>query len=102
MSAALDHPLHAAVGPVLTPAWSDRLAALDRGQRLKLAIGAAILLIVAIAAVVLARQPDWRVLYANLGDKDGGAVVAQLAQMNIPYKYTEGGGAVLVPSDKVH
>ncbi|MBQ1763213.1 MAG: flagellar M-ring protein FliF, partial [Aquincola sp.] len=30
------------------------------------------------------------------------AVVAQLAQMNVPYRYTEGGNAILVPADKVH
>ena len=48
------------------------------------------------------RQPDWRVLYASLNDKDGGAIVAQLSQMNVPYKYTEGGQAIMVPSDKVH
>ena len=28
--------------------------------------------------------------------------MAQLAQMNVPYKYTEGGQAIMVPSDKVH
>jgi flagellar M-ring protein FliF len=42
------------------------------------------------------------VLYANLPEKDGGAIIAQLTTMNVPYKYTEGGGAILVPADKVH
>lgn len=69
---------------------------------MRLAVGAVVLVAIAIAAIVLGRQPDWRVLYANLSDKDGGAVVAQLATMNVPYKYSEGGGAVMVPSDKVH
>ena len=41
-------------------------------------------------------------LFANLPDKDGGAVVAQLSQMNVPYKFAEGGTAILVPGDKVH
>ncbi len=75
---------------------------MDRGQRMRLAVGAAVLIAVAVTAIVLGRQPDWRVLYANLADKDGGAVVAQLATMNIPYKYSDGGGAVMVPADKVH
>ena len=75
---------------------------MDRGQRMRLAVGAAVLIAVAVAAIVIGRQPDWRVLYANLGDKDGGAVIAQLATMNVPYKYAEGGGAVMVPADKVH
>ena len=50
----------------------------------------------------MGRQPDYRVLFSNLGDKDGGAVVAQLSQMNVPYKYSEGGGAILIPAERVH
>jgi flagellar M-ring protein FliF len=50
----------------------------------------------------MGRQAEWRVLYSNLADKDGGAVIAQLSTLNIPYKYTEGGGAILVPADRVH
>ncbi|MDF1485773.1 flagellar basal-body MS-ring/collar protein FliF [Ramlibacter sp. H39-3-26] len=82
--------------------WAQRLAALDRGQRLRLGIGAALLVALAILAVALTRQPDYRVLFANLSDKDGGAIIAQLTQMNVPYKYTEGGGAILVPGERVH
>lgn len=78
------------------------LARMDQGQKLKLGLGALALLAVALALFFMGRQADWRVLYANLGDKDGGAVVAQLSQMNIPYQYTEGGGAIMVPADKVH
>ncbi|MDM0089788.1 MULTISPECIES: flagellar basal-body MS-ring/collar protein FliF [unclassified Variovorax] len=100
MSAVAELPAAALSAP---PApWAGRLAALDRRQRMRLAVGAVVLVAIAIAAIVLGRQPDWRVLYANLSDKDGGAVVAQLATMNVPYKYSEGGGAVMVPSDKVH
>ena len=78
------------------------LASMNAGQKMKLGVGALALLAVALALFFMSRQPDWRVLYANLGDKDGGAVVAQLTQMNVPYKYTEGGGAIMVPADKVH
>ena len=41
-------------------------------------------------------------LYANLSDKDGGAVIAQLSQMNVPYRMSEGGAAILVPAAQVH
>lgn len=50
----------------------------------------------------MGRQAEWRVLYSNLADKDGGAVIAQLTTMNVPYKYAEGGGAIMVPADRVH
>jgi flagellar M-ring protein FliF len=49
-----------------------------------------------------ARQPDYRVLFSNLSDRDGGAVVGALAQMNVPYRFTDLGGVIMVPADKVH
>ncbi len=63
--------------------------------------------VAAVAAVMAAvwmwgQQPDYRVLFSNFSDRDGGAIVAELEKMNIPYKYAEGGGAVLVPADRVH
>jgi len=86
----------------VAPSWTQKLAELDRSQKIKLALGMALLVLVALAGTFMTRQADWKVLYANLSDKDGGAVVAQLAQMNVPYKYSEGGGAIMVPSERVH
>ncbi|MDP1996713.1 MAG: flagellar basal-body MS-ring/collar protein FliF [Gallionella sp.] len=48
------------------------------------------------------QTPDYRVLYSNLSDRDGGAIIESLQQMNIPYKFAEGGGALLVASNQVH
>jgi flagellar M-ring protein FliF len=48
------------------------------------------------------RAPEYKVLYSNLSDRDGGAIVTALQQANIPYKLSEGGGAIMVPSDQVH
>jgi len=102
MSAA-NLPLAASpTGTALASPWTVKLVGMEPRLRLRMAIGAVVLVAVAVMAVMFARQPDWRVLYANLGDKDGGLVIAQLATMNVPYKYAEGGGAVLVPADKVH
>jgi len=85
-----------------TVTLNQRLSGLESGQRMRLAFGALVILAIVIGGVVMGSKPDWRVLYANLADKDGGAIVAQLSQMNIPYKHTEGGSAILVPADKVH
>jgi flagellar M-ring protein FliF len=57
---------------------------------------------IGVVGLVMGRQAEWRVLYANLADKDGGAIVAQLTTLNVPYKYADGGGAILVPADKVY
>ncbi|MEQ1675026.1 MAG: flagellar basal-body MS-ring/collar protein FliF, partial [Candidatus Nitrotoga sp.] len=48
------------------------------------------------------QTPDYRLLYSNLSDRDGGAIIESLQQMNIPYKFAEGGGALLVASNQVH
>ncbi|MGQ0709284.1 MAG: flagellar basal-body MS-ring/collar protein FliF [Rhodoferax sp.] len=85
-----------------SPSLVQRVAALDRGQRMRLALGVVLFVAIAVAGLVMGRQAEWRVLYANLADKDGGTVVAQLATLNVPYKYTEGGSAILVPADRVH
>ena len=78
--------------------WLDQLRA---NPRLPLMIGASFA-VAAIAAMWLwSRTPDYGVLYSNLSDRDGGAIIASLQQMNIPYKFTEGGGALLVAANKV-
>ena len=69
----------------------------------------AILMVAGAAAIAVAvgtwlwsSTPEYRVLYSNVSDRDGGAVVAALTQMNVPYKIAEGGGAILVPAAQVH
>ncbi|MBL8365323.1 MAG: flagellar M-ring protein FliF [Comamonas sp.] len=99
MSAVAQVPM---TPPAAAPAWMQRFSALDRTQRLRLGLGVVLLVAAAIAAVVMGRQQDYRVLFSNLSDKDGGAIIAQLSQMNVPYRHTEGGGAIMVPSDRVH
>lgn len=86
----------------VNPTLGQRLSALDQGQRIRLALGVALFVAIAVVGLVMGRQAEWRVLYSNLADKDGGAVIAQLTTMNVPYKYTEGGGAIMVPADRVH
>lgn len=86
----------------VNPTIGQRLAAMDQGQRMRLALGVLLFVAIGIVGLVMGRQAEWRVLYSNLADKDGGAVIAQLSTLNVPYKYTEGGGAILVPADRVH
>ena len=88
--------------PVATPGWLQRFSSLDRAARIRLGMGLVLFVLMVAAAAYFAGRPDYRVLFANLSDKDGGAVVAQLAQMNVPYKYTEGGGAIMVPADRIY
>jgi len=86
----------------INPSLSQRFAGLDQSQRLRIGLGLALFIAIGIIGLMMGRQAEWRVLYANLADKDGGAIVAQLTTMNIPYKHADGGGAILVPADKVY
>lgn len=81
---------------------SARLAKLPPRSKFNLGAGIAALIGVVLALVVWNHQGDYKVLYANLSDKDGGAIIAQLSQMNIPYRHSEGGAAILVPASQVH
>ena len=71
------------------------------GRNFVLALGAAAVMAVMAGVWMWSQQPDYRVLFSNFNDRDGGAIVASLQQMNVPYKYAEGGGAILVPANQV-
>ena len=87
---------------VVSPGLLARLGGLSLKNQISLILG---LTAVAGLAMMLAawnNNSDYKVLYANLSDKDGGAIIAQLSQMNVPYRHADGGAAILVPSSKVH
>ncbi|MFC5381502.1 flagellar basal-body MS-ring/collar protein FliF [Aquipuribacter nitratireducens] len=46
--------------------------------------------------------PAYGPLFTGMSSSDGGAVVQQLQAAGVPYKLTDGGATVLVPSDQVY
>ena len=82
--------------------FGERLATLPGRSKFAAALGVAALVGVVLAMTMWKSQGDYKVLYANLSDKDGGAILAQLSQMNIPYRHADGGAAILVPAGQVH
>lgn len=71
-------------------------------QKLGLLVAAAASIALVAGLWMWGQTPDYKLLYSNLSDRDGGAIIEVLQQQNIPYKFAEGGGALLVPSDMVH
>jgi len=71
-------------------------------QKVVLLVGVAAAVAIAVAFVSWARAPDYKVLFSNVADRDGGAIISALQQINVPYRMSEGGGAILVPSDRVY
>jgi flagellar M-ring protein FliF len=84
------------------PAAQTVFGALPMRNKMMLGVGVAALAAVIAVAAMWARTPDYRVLFSNLSDRDGGSVVAALSQMNMPYKFSDVGGVIMVPADKVH
>lgn len=79
--------------------WINRLRA---NPKIPLMVAGAAAVAIVVALVLWAKSPDYRTLYSNLADQDGGAIVTQLTQMNIPYRFSDNGSAIEVPADKVH
>jgi flagellar M-ring protein FliF len=65
-------------------------------------VAVAMLVAVGVGSWLWSSAPDYKLLYANVSDRDGGAIIAALAQANVPYKVAEGGNAILVPARQVH
>ncbi|SHG44780.1 flagellar basal-body MS-ring/collar protein FliF [Massilia sp. CF038] len=72
------------------------------GKNIVLGVGIAVVLAIMAGVFMWSQKPEYRVLFANVSDQDGGAITAQLDQMAIPYKFSEGGGAIMVAADRVH
>jgi flagellar M-ring protein FliF len=83
------------------PAGAGLLARLSPRARALMVLATAGVVAIVSAAWLWSASPSYSVLFTNLSDRDGGAVIAQLSQMNVPYRNADG-GTILVPADKVH
>lgn len=84
------------------PTILQLLLDLNPQQKMGLMVAVAATIAVLVGLWIWGQTPDYRVLYSNLSDRDGGAIIESLQQQNIPYKFAEGGGALLVPANLVH
>lgn len=82
--------------------FSDRIKGLPLAQKAILGGGAIFLLLVILFTSFSGMKDDYKILFSNVEEKDSAAIVASLQQMNVPYKFTEGGGAITVPAKIVH
>ena len=76
-----------------------RVTSLSRPVQIAAASG---FIALAVGAALYMSEPSYKVLFSNIGDKDGGAIVSALDKLNVPHKFSDNGGAILVPADKVH
>ena len=100
-AAGIDTPEAAGAGNPLARAGAA-LARLSNQQKVLLIVSLAAVIALVVTAVMVFRQGDYRVLFSNIGERDGGAIIAALEQMNVPYRFSESGSAILVPDGRVH
>ncbi len=80
----------------------DQLAELSTEKKLGLMVAAAAIIAIIAGAWMWSQTPDYRVLYSNVSDQDGGEIISALQQMNIPYRFNQGGGSILIASNQIH
>ena len=84
------------------PASFLNMARSQNGRRIMMMLGAAAVIAAMIGLVLWGQRPEYKVLFSNFSDRDGGAIVTSLQAANVPYQFAEGGNTILVPADKVH
>jgi flagellar M-ring protein FliF len=72
------------------------------GRNILIGGAVAVALAIVVALWLWTQQVDYKVLFSNYSDRDGGAITASLDQMGVKYKFSEGGNAILVPAEQVH
>ena len=71
-------------------------------QRTLALIGVAVLAVALIGLSAWLSRPQFSPLYTDLAPADASAIVDQLTAQGVAYELTNGGGTVMVPSDKVY
>lgn len=92
-----------APAPARTPVESvQAFAKTPMGKNFLRGLGVAALIAIGVALYMWNQPPEYKVLFSNFTDRDGGAITASLDQLGIKHKFSEGGGAILVPTEQVH
>ncbi len=77
-------------------------ARLNNRQKVLFMVAIAAVIALLVVAALMFRQSEFKILFSNVTERDGGAVIAALEQMNVPYKFNDSGSAILVPANRVH
>ncbi|MBL8463890.1 MAG: flagellar M-ring protein FliF, partial [Thauera sp.] len=80
----------------------QNLAALSQRQKIAGAVAVALAIALVAGSLLWNRAPEYAVLFSNLDERDGGQIIAELQQRNIPYRMSPTGHAILVPQARVH
>ena len=83
-------------------AQAHGFGALPPLRQVALLLGVALSVALGVAVAIWSQTPNYSLLYGNLSDKDLSQVTASLERAGIEYKIERGGGAIMVPAEKVY
>jgi flagellar M-ring protein FliF len=75
---------------------------LGLNQRVSVILATLVLLGGLIGVALWSSRPDYSLLYGKLDEGEAAKVIAALDEAKVPYEISRGGGAIMVPSDKVY
>ncbi|MDR0906221.1 MAG: flagellar M-ring protein FliF [Oscillospiraceae bacterium] len=90
------------MGAVLSNAWTqirEFFAKLERKNKIRLGIAAAVIVVGAIVTAVLLGRVTYGVLYAGLAPAESGAILNALTERGVPYRAE--GNAILIPENQI-
>src|SRR5580698_8128274 len=82
----------------LTGIWKQ----LGLNQRISIVLATVVLVGGLVGVALWSSRPDYSLLYGKLDDGEASKVIAALDEAKVPYEISRGGGAIMVPSDKVY
>lgn len=80
----------------------ETLLQMSNTQKVVVMVSIAAFIALLVASSTWIKHADYKVLFSNISERDGGAIITALEQLNVPYRFSDSGGAVLVPGDRVH
>jgi flagellar M-ring protein FliF len=80
----------------------ETLVRMSNTQKVVAMVSIAAFIALLVASTTWLKHADYRVLFSNISERDGGSIITALEQLNVPYRFSDSGGAVLVPGDRVH
>jgi flagellar M-ring protein FliF len=80
----------------------ETLVRMSNTQKIVVMVSIAAFIALLVASTTWLKHADYRVLFSNISERDGGSIITALEQLNVPYRFSDSGGAVLVPGDRVH
>jgi len=102
MSTATPGTANGTAAPLSGGALPRLLAQFRSNPLLPMLIAGAATIAVIAALLLWAQAPDYRVLYSNFSEADGGRIIAELDKRGVPYRLSDGGSALLVPAAQMH